>query len=61
MDEIKPPTTAMSMSVSKSVSVGVIAGYDRLGSEAADSPLIKECGDKNQFRGGLRISYKFGF
>jgi len=49
------------ISVSKSVSVGVIAGYDRLGSEAADSPLIKERGDKNQFMGGLRISYKFGF
>lgn len=49
------------MSVSKSVSVGVIAGYDRLGSEAADSPLIKERGDKNQFMGGVRISYKFGW
>lgn len=51
----------VAMSVSKSISVGVIVGYDRLGSEAADSPLIKERGDKNQFVGGVRINYEFGY
>jgi outer membrane scaffolding protein for murein synthesis (MipA/OmpV family) len=49
------------MSVSESVSLGVFGGYDRLGSEAADSPLIKERGDENQFMGGVRISYEFGY
>lgn len=49
------------MQLSESVSLGVFCGYDRLGSEAADSPLIKERGDKNQFMGGVRISYEFGF
>lgn len=48
------------MSVSESVSLGVFGGYDRLGSVAADSPLIKERGDKNQFMGGVRFTYEFG-
>jgi len=49
------------MNVSESVSISVFGGYDRLGSEAADSPLIKERGDENQFMGGVRISYEFGY
>lgn len=48
------------MPVSDAVSVGIFGGYDRLASEAADSPLIKERGDENQFMGGLRITYEFG-
>lgn len=42
-------------------SMGVFGGYDRLSSEVADSPLIKERGDENQFMGGLRITYEFGY
>lgn len=49
------------MNLSESVSLGAFGSYDRLGSEAADSPLIKERGDKNQFMGGVRLSYEFGF
>ena len=49
------------MPIAKSVSLGAFGGYDRLSSEAADSPLIKERGDENQFMGGLRVTYDFGF
>lgn len=48
------------MPVSDSVSLGVFGGYDRLASEVADSPLVKERGDENQFTGGLRLTYEFG-
>ncbi len=46
--------------VSDSVTLGVMGGYDRLGSEAADSPLIKQRGQKDQLSVGLRLSYEFG-
>lgn len=49
------------MHISDSISLGVFGGYDRLGSEAADSPLIKERGEENQFMGGIRLSYEFGY
>ena len=49
------------MSLSDAVSLSVFGRYERLGAEAADSPLIEERGDRNQFMTGLRISYKFGF
>lgn len=49
------------MNVSEAVSLGAFGGYDRLGSEAADSPLIIERGDENQFMGGVRVSYEFGY
>lgn len=48
------------MPITDSVSLGVFGGYDRLASEAADSPLIKERGDENQFMSGMRITYEFG-
>ncbi len=47
--------------ITDSVSLGVFAGYDRLADEVADSPLIKERGDENQFMGGIRITYEFGY
>lgn len=43
------------------LSAGVFGGYDRLASGPADSPLIKKRGDANQFMGGLRLSYEFGY
>lgn len=46
--------------VTNSVSLGAFASYDRLTGDAADSPLVKERGDANQFTAGLRISYAFG-
>lgn len=47
--------------ITDSVSLGVFVGYDRLAGEVADSPLIKERGDENQFMGGMRITYEFGY
>lgn len=47
--------------VTDALSLGVMARYDRLGPEAADSPLIRERGRKNQFMAGLRLTYEFGF
>ncbi|WP_161630974.1 MipA/OmpV family protein [Niveispirillum irakense] len=46
--------------VTDALSLGLIARYDRLGSEAADSPLIQERGRKNQFIAGVRLTYEFG-
>ncbi len=47
------------MPIAQSVSLGVIGAYDRLAGEAADSPLITERGEENQFMGGLRLTYEF--
>ncbi|MEF3695995.1 MipA/OmpV family protein [Desulfolutivibrio sp.] len=47
--------------VMDSFSIGVFGGYDRLARVASDSPLIKKRGDANQFTGGMRITYEFGF
>lgn len=41
------------------VSVSVFGGYDRLGNEVADSPLVKQRGSENQFALGLSVSCKF--
>jgi outer membrane protein len=47
--------------VTDSVSVSTFAGYDRLGAEVTDSPLIKERGSENQFVAGMTVSYQFGY
>lgn len=49
----------MSMPIHGPVSASVFGGYDRLGNEVADSPLIKQRGSENQFALGLSVSYKF--
>jgi outer membrane protein len=51
----------VSLPVSDSVSVSAFGGYDHLGSEVADSPLIKQRGSENQFVSGLSVSYQFGY
>lgn len=51
----------VSLPVSDSVSVSAFGGYDRLGSEVANSPLIKQRGSENQFVSGLSVSYQFGY
>lgn len=50
----------LAMPVSESVSVGLLGGYDRLESEAADSPLVRRRGDEDQFMFSLGLSYKIG-
>jgi len=46
-------------SINKHISMIGFAGYDRLGGDPADSPLVQERGSKNQGRVGLLISYTF--
>jgi outer membrane protein len=36
------------------------AKYDRLVGDAADSPIVRHHGSKNQFSGGLGLTYTFG-
>ncbi len=40
--------------------VHMLAGYDRLVGDAADSPIARQ-GSKNEFRLGLGVTYKFSF
>jgi MipA family protein len=40
-------------------SITSYAGYSRLLGDAADSPFVKENGDRDQFTGGLGLSYTF--
>jgi MipA family protein len=35
------------------------AGYDRLVRDAADSPIVREFGSRNQWSGGLGFFYSF--
>lgn len=48
----------MSMPLYPKVSISLFGGYDRLGNEAADSPLIRQRGSANQFAAGFNITYK---
>ena len=36
------------------------AKYDRLIGDAADSPIVRELGSRNQFSGGVALTYTFG-
>lgn len=47
------------LSLTKSVAVSAIAGFDRLASNVADSPLIKVRGSANQAMIGLSLGYEF--
>lgn len=48
------------MQVSDNINVMAFGGYDRLGDQAAKSPLVKQRGSANQFSLGLALSYQFG-
>ncbi len=39
----------------------LFTGFDRIGKQAADSPLIRQRGDQNQFSIGLGFGYRFGW
>ena len=47
------------MSLTKAVSLSLIAGLDQLGPPAAHSPLVRVRGTETQVMGGLFIGYKF--
>lgn len=47
--------------LSASAAMTLFAGYDRLGKEVRNSPLVRERGDPNQFSLGLAFGYRFGW
>jgi outer membrane protein len=49
----------MSIPLFDPISASAFGGYDRLGHEVADSPLIKQRGSENQFAIGLSVTYTF--
>lgn len=46
--------------VSDRIGVYSYAKYDRLVGDAADSPIVREYGDRTQLSGGLGLTYTFG-
>ena len=40
--------------------IATYARYDRLVGDAADSPIARDLGSRNQFSGGIALSYTFG-
>lgn len=42
------------------VSLGTFAGVDRIGGDAADSPLVDQAGSPTQARFGITLGYSFG-
>lgn len=49
------------MPVGEKGAVTLFAGYDRLGAQASDSPLIRQRGSQNQISIGLGFGYRFGW
>lgn len=45
--------------VTRKLSVSTVAQYSRLFGDAADSPVVKDVGDANQWHGSLAINYQF--
>lgn len=45
--------------VSPAIGVHSYAGYDRLTGDAADSPIVRSFGSRDQFSAGLGLSYSF--
>ncbi|HSA82816.1 MAG TPA: MipA/OmpV family protein, partial [Geminicoccaceae bacterium] len=41
------------------LSVSLLANYARLIGDAADSPVVDDAGDENQFFGGALVNYTF--
>ena len=52
-------TADINFRIDQNWGVGLIAGYKRLLGDAADSPVVDDVGDANQFFGGLFGSYRF--
>ncbi|WP_165771950.1 MipA/OmpV family protein [Niveispirillum lacus] len=52
-------TAIMIHPLDKNWSITGLAGYSRLLGDAADSPFVKDNGSRDQFMGGLGLSYTF--
>jgi outer membrane protein len=50
---------ALTYRISDSWSLSGLASYTRLVGDAADSPVVKDRGDENQFFGGALVNYQF--
>jgi outer membrane protein len=46
--------------VSRNVGLYAFAGYDRLIGDAADSPIVRTYGSRDQYSGGLALFFNFG-
>lgn len=53
-------TAGLTYQFSRRWGVMTYARYDRLVSDAADSPVVRQFGSKNQFSGGVGLTYTFG-
>lgn len=47
--------------ITRHIITTLFANYDRVAGSPADSPLVTQRGDKNQFMAGLTLSYRFLF
>jgi outer membrane protein len=52
--------TTILVPLSKSLTATMLAGYDRLSGDAANSPLVKQRGSANQASVGMGLIYHFG-
>ncbi len=52
--------SAIIVPLSNHFSGSILAGYDRVASDAANSPLVRDRGSRNQATLGLGLSYRFG-
>lgn len=52
--------TSLTVQFSRRWGATAYAQYDRLTGDAADSPLVTELGSRDQFAGGVALSYTFG-
>jgi outer membrane protein len=52
-------TGTVSYRLTEAWSLTGIAAYSRLFSQAADSPIVDDEGNENQFLGGLLVNYSF--
>ena len=53
-------TASLDLQFSPRWGISSYAKYDRLVGDAADSPLVTQLGSRDQFSGGLALSYTFG-
>jgi MipA family protein len=50
---------ALTYQLFERLSVSALANYTRLIDDAADSPVVEDAGDENQFFGGALVNYRF--
>lgn len=53
-------TSGLTYMLGSNVGLYAHAGYDRLTGDAADSPIVRTFGSRNQLSGGLGLFYTFG-